>query len=63
MNKLLALALVLLCPMALVFAGIALSQTDPGVRPGPINGQNGATQGSPLPLPSVNSNRDRKSVV
>ncbi|HTD75530.1 MAG TPA: di-heme oxidoredictase family protein [Steroidobacteraceae bacterium] len=56
MSKLLALALVLLCPAALVFPGIALSQSDPGVRPGPINGQNGATQGSPLPLPSVNSN-------
>jgi CxxC motif-containing protein (DUF1111 family) len=55
MKKLLALAL-LLFPAALVFPGVALSQTDPGVRPGPINGQNGATQGTPLPLASVNSN-------
>jgi len=56
MKKLLALALVLLCPAALLFPGIALSQSDPGVRQGPVNGQNGATQGNPLPLASVGSN-------
>jgi CxxC motif-containing protein (DUF1111 family) len=33
-----------------------VSQTDPGVRPGAINGQPGATQASPLPLASVGSN-------
>jgi CxxC motif-containing protein (DUF1111 family) len=36
--------------------GIALAQTDPGVRPGAINGQSGATQSGPLPLASVNAN-------
>jgi CxxC motif-containing protein (DUF1111 family) len=55
MKKLLALAW-LLISAAVVFPGVAISQTDPGVRPGPINGQNGATQGNPLPLASVNSN-------
>jgi len=55
MKKLVALAL-LLFPAVLVFPRLALSQTDPGVRPGPVNGQIGATQGNPLPLASVNSN-------
>ncbi|HEY2781025.1 MAG TPA: di-heme oxidoredictase family protein [Steroidobacteraceae bacterium] len=55
MKKLLALASVLLFSAALAFPDIALSQTDPGVRPGPINGQPDATQGSPLPLASVAS--------
>jgi CxxC motif-containing protein (DUF1111 family) len=55
MKKLLSLASVLLFSAASALPGIALSQTDPGVRPGPINGQPGATQGSPLPLASVNS--------
>src|SRR5271170_7907136 len=41
---------------AFIFPGTALSQTDPGVRPGPINGQQGASQASPLPLASVGSN-------
>jgi CxxC motif-containing protein (DUF1111 family) len=31
----------------------AYAQTDPGVRPGAINGQTGATTTNPLPLPSV----------
>ena len=55
MNKLLAIASVLLFSAALTFPGAAQSQTDPGVRGGPINGQPGATQGSPLPLASVNA--------
>ena len=56
MKKLLAIALVLLCSAALTFPCTVLAQTDPGVRGGPINGQPGATQGSPLPLASVNVN-------
>src|ERR1700678_196876 len=56
MKKLLAIASVLLFSMALAFPGTALSQTDPGVRGRPINGQPGATQGGPLPLASVNAN-------
>jgi CxxC motif-containing protein (DUF1111 family) len=56
MKKLLAIASVLSFSAALTFPGTALSQTDPGVRGGPINGQPGATQGSPLPLASVNAN-------
>jgi CxxC motif-containing protein (DUF1111 family) len=56
MKKLLAIAGVLLVSASLTYPGAALSQTDPGVRGGPINGQLGATQSSPLPLPSVNAN-------
>jgi CxxC motif-containing protein (DUF1111 family) len=56
MKKLLAIASVLLFSAALAFPGNVLAQTDPGVRGGPINGQPGATQGGPLPLPSVNAN-------
>jgi CxxC motif-containing protein (DUF1111 family) len=50
---------------ATIFAGILIGagsaatfgQTDPGVRPGAINGQPNATQTTPQPLPSVaNSN-------
>jgi CxxC motif-containing protein (DUF1111 family) len=55
MKKLLAIASVVFSA-ALAFPGAALSQTDPGVRGGPINGQPGATQGTPLPLASVNAN-------
>ncbi|HTB87519.1 MAG TPA: di-heme oxidoredictase family protein [Steroidobacteraceae bacterium] len=55
MKKLLAITSVL-CSAALAFPVIVLAQTDPGVRGGPINGQPGATQGSPLPLASVNAN-------
>jgi CxxC motif-containing protein (DUF1111 family) len=42
----------------LVFSGIgvASAQTDPGVRPGAINGQPGATATNPLPLSSVSAN-------
>jgi CxxC motif-containing protein (DUF1111 family) len=55
MKKLLVIAVMpLLAALALPRA--ALSQSDPGVRGGPINGQPGATQGSPLPLASVNAN-------
>jgi CxxC motif-containing protein (DUF1111 family) len=56
MKKLLAIASALLLLAALAFPGMVLAQTDPGVRGGPINGQQGATQGSPLPLASVNAN-------
>jgi CxxC motif-containing protein (DUF1111 family) len=35
------------------FSGTAFAQTDPGVRTGAINGQNGATTTNPLPLASV----------
>ena len=36
--------------------GVAFAQTDPGVRPGAINGQPAATATSPLPLASVTAN-------
>jgi CxxC motif-containing protein (DUF1111 family) len=36
--------------------GVASAQTDPGVRPGAINGQPAATATSPLPLASVTAN-------
>src|SRR5882757_10172920 len=36
--------------------GVAFAQTDPGVRPGAINGQAAATPTSPLPLASVTAN-------
>jgi CxxC motif-containing protein (DUF1111 family) len=50
-------------PSAVAFAALALvglatpvlAQTDPGIRPGAINGQAGATVTSPLPLASVAS--------
>jgi CxxC motif-containing protein (DUF1111 family) len=50
--------IVLRCMLLVTLAapGIALSQTDPGVRGGPINGQQGAGPTSPLPLDSVSSN-------
>lgn len=37
----------------LFFAGTASAQTDPGVRLGPINGQEGATPTKPMPIGSV----------
>jgi CxxC motif-containing protein (DUF1111 family) len=43
----------LACLMVLLVPAIVHGQTDPGVRPGPINGQTGATATSPLPLTSV----------
>ena len=42
--------------LALGLSGPVLAQTDPGVRPGAINGQTGATATSPLPLASVTAN-------
>ena len=48
--------LVLVVAVFLLAAGPALPQTDPGVRPGAINGQQGATPTNPLPLSSVSSN-------
>jgi CxxC motif-containing protein (DUF1111 family) len=56
MKKLFAIAVAPLFSALLAFPGTALSQSDPGVRAGPVNGQPGATQGSPLPLASVNAN-------
>jgi len=41
--------------VAIILPAIALSQTDPGVRPGPINGQPSATPDNPLPLASVSA--------
>src|ERR1700675_225456 len=47
---------------ALLFAGTALAQSDPGVRTGAINGQPGATTTSPLPLASVAANTPQGSL-
>jgi len=49
-------ASVLVFSAVFFFPGAAMSQTDPGVRPGAINGQPGASQTSPLPLASVGAN-------
>jgi len=49
-------AFVFACLVALFFPGKAVAQSDPGVRPGAINGQPAATPMSPLPLSSVNAN-------
>ena len=51
MKKLLALAFVMFFPVAMSLPGIAHAQTDPGVRPGPVNGQPGAvfySEGRPI---------------
>lgn len=48
--------LVLLAAILLIAVAPALAQTDPGVRPGAINGQAGATATNPLPLNSVLNN-------
>jgi CxxC motif-containing protein (DUF1111 family) len=56
------LALVLACLVALVFPGMAFAQTDPGVRPGAINGQPTATATNPLPLASVAANNPAGSL-
>jgi hypothetical protein len=48
-----------LCSLALsslALPSLTLAQTDPGVRPGAVNGQSGATATSPLPLASVTAN-------
>jgi CxxC motif-containing protein (DUF1111 family) len=42
--------------VASLFQGMTFAQSDPGVRPGAINGQLGATPMNPLPLPSVAAN-------
>jgi CxxC motif-containing protein (DUF1111 family) len=47
---------------ALLLPGLANAQTDPGVRPGAINGQSGATATSPLPLASVAANNPTGSL-
>ncbi len=54
--KSIKLATFLALSAALFFPGSVPAQTDPGVRPGPINGQQGATPTSPLPVGSVASN-------
>jgi CxxC motif-containing protein (DUF1111 family) len=41
---------------AMLVIATAEAQVDPGVRPGPINGQPGATAANPLPLASVAAN-------
>jgi CxxC motif-containing protein (DUF1111 family) len=57
MKTILPFVSVLACSAAFMLPNAAISQTDPGVRPGPINGQQGASQASPLPLASVGWNR------
>jgi CxxC motif-containing protein (DUF1111 family) len=47
---------------ALLLPGLANAQSDPGVRPGAINGQSGATATSPLPLASVAANNPTGSL-
>src|SRR5260370_11529048 len=47
---------------ALLVPGLANAQSDPGVRPGAINGQSGATATSPLPLASVAANNPSGSL-
>jgi len=47
------LALLFTFLAASLLPGMAFAQTDPGVRPGPINGQALATPTNPLPLASV----------
>ena len=42
--------------VGLLLISAASAQTDPGVRPGAVNGQTGATATSPLPLASVTAN-------
>jgi len=54
--KIIKLALALAILAALFFPRVAFGQTDPGVRPGPINGQTAATPTNPLPLASVTAN-------
>jgi CxxC motif-containing protein (DUF1111 family) len=56
MNKVAAFTGVFIFSALAGLSGPALSQSDPGVRPGPINGQPNASQSSPMPLPSVNAN-------
>src|SRR5208282_4508618 len=53
MRKSLAASLTLL--LAILLPGTAFTQSDPGVRPGAVNGQAGATPLNPLPLASVSA--------
>jgi CxxC motif-containing protein (DUF1111 family) len=53
--KTIKFASVLAFLLALFFVAKALAQSDPGVRPGAINGQPTATPMNPLPLSSVNA--------
>jgi CxxC motif-containing protein (DUF1111 family) len=48
---------VLVSLAAILVPGMVFGQSDPGVRPGAINGQPGATPTSPLPLPTVVTNQ------
>jgi CxxC motif-containing protein (DUF1111 family) len=54
--KSMGLTLFLTVSAGLFFSTVAFGQSDPGVRPGPINGQSGATPTNPLPLSSVVNN-------
>ena len=56
MNKPTRIFLHCMCFATLALPGIAMSQVDPGVRGGPVNGQQGASPTSPLPLASVTAN-------
>jgi CxxC motif-containing protein (DUF1111 family) len=56
MTALLKFSAVLLSSAACIAPYGALAQTDPGMRAGPINGQPGASQASPMPLNSVGAN-------
>jgi CxxC motif-containing protein (DUF1111 family) len=53
--KTIKLASVVVFIAVLFFSGSAFGQTDPGVRPGAINGQAAATPTNPLPLASVSA--------
>src|SRR6266852_9198860 len=53
---------VLVILAALLLPGLANAQSDPGVRPGAINGQSGATATNPLPLASVAANNPAGSL-
>jgi len=60
--KTLKLAALLTFLTVLLVPGMAVAQTDPGVRGGAINGQSGATATNPLPLPSVVANSPQGSL-
>ncbi len=49
--------------LAIALAAPLFAQTDPGVRPGPINGQAGATPTNPLPVASVAVNNPSGSAA
>jgi CxxC motif-containing protein (DUF1111 family) len=60
--RILRLASVLPVLGALALSPMAAAQSDPGVRPGAINDQQGATPTSPLPLQSVSQNSPQGSL-